>query len=499
MDNTRIVLIEKFLDDVLSQDEAREILALLDEDKEFADELMNSVRVKGNIMSAVHEDRECEQLAHIVEVALGPSDDRGSFESRVIQRLQKRRTRRKKWRIHLTAAAVFLILAAGAYVFNLYRMSGKYAGNIAEVYGKVHIERNGAKIPAEKGMAVLSEDTVVTGGDSLCRVDSGSIVALNESTELVFHADRHGLNSLTYRKGQVFADIHRRGTKLSVTIGKSTLTVLGTQFQIRPSDTLGRPVVDVFKGTVKLAQGTLGTYIDAGHSGLIYLHGGILVKYTDTRETARTGKRLKVFVPPADNIPVAWLRKVGCFYRELLSAYRSKTSTSPIDFDAYVIYNGIWKIKQHDTGTVITQELSGAVDTDILFGKPEWKKSTVSVDFRVNKYIPGDCQKRVAILFFYKSGSYDCFGLSEQLKRLRRAGYTGWVNLKINFKVTGAEDTIDIRMYADPLPGVEKGKHFRYRKGPGNSEYPFERKIVGIGLKCSGVSAEFKNLKIVPR
>ncbi|MFC1479104.1 FecR domain-containing protein [Planctomycetota bacterium] len=482
---------EEFRQAVLKTAEMDALLYGINNDEdEFSIQVVKRIMNKGQsgpFAKVIREKIEKEQIKPV---------------ERASERLRAMRGQRKSLVKHFAAAAV-LVLAIGALaVYFAFIRIPEDMLTLSSITGTVTIERDGKRIPAVHGINLMSGDAVITSKDSLCRVDSkdGSIIALNENTNLTFSFDRHGLTSLTYKKGQVFADIPEPTKDLSITLGNATLTVLGTEFQIRTSYEQKYTTIDVFKGSVKFQQGTLGGYITEGHSGFLV--------QTDlgNRDTTRKMKDILYIMVPPRAIPVEWLNNVNISIQDLLSAYAAHKKTSLIDFDNYLVRSGIWKIEQKENDTVITQEIADPdVRADILIGKPEWKKGTVSVDIKIKKYAPGESKIRAALSFFYESGklskaSFDSFGLSKQLALLREQGYTGWINLKIDFKVIEAEDAIEMQMFFDPLPkGIAEGSYYKFRKDNTNSTYIFERETAGVGLSCSGVSAEFRNFKVIPR
>jgi len=423
---------------------------------------------------------------------------------------------RKRSRLRRFAAAAIFFLGIGALCvyFAFLTPSGEIL-TITEVRGTVSVLRHGVLRPVSKGTELEPGDTVYTDEASLCRIDSsrGCIVALNEKTGITFHCDRQGFRSLTYEKGNVFADIPERPQIFSVVMGTTEVTVLGTRFQIRPSGIEKCPAIDVFKGSVKIQDDTVGGYIREGHTGIVSQYTLVAIRSKLTgrmkqhREDIKTKytseepqkkryikKGLNIFMPQPGTLPTAWLERIRCYFPKLLSAFEVQRRDSFIDYDNYWIADGIWRIARKGDDTFIVKE-NCAAHGDILFGKPEWKKGTVTVDFRITDCTPDDILKRINVCFFYDSTrtSRESFGLATQLKRLLEAGYTGWVHMKIDFRI--AHDTINITMNVDPLPGIKKGQKFIFTKGPENSVHIFKRKKAGIGLTCSGVAVQFKNFR----
>jgi hypothetical protein len=366
---------------------------------------------------------------------------------------------------------------------------------IAVYKGDVSIQRNGKTIKVTGKKRIYSGDTVLTGKDSVCRINSmdGSVLGLNEYSGICIELNREGnISSFVYKEGQVFTDVAPRKEGFFVTTDRLSLQVLGTRFQIRGAEDPGVEYVDVFDGSVKLNKDESGVHLTSGSTGITKLI------WADSRNK-KLGKKAVLYVnrPVKSTVPVEWLEKIEYDTQGLLAAFDVPADPAyPIDFNTVSIRNGMWRISGKGKDAVIAQENPETQDmASILFGKPEWTKGTVSFDFKIHEYFSNTDTYSVMLNFFYSdSYSFEGFGLTEQVKRLKKSGYKGWVTFKADFTVQN--DSIRVKASAFPLPGIKKGTYFPFEKTPKNSLFIKKRKKCGIGLQCKGVVVTFKNLRI---
>jgi len=147
VDNEKLLLIERFLDDSLGLDEAKRLLKLVRTEDAFKREFAAALRMRGLLEAAREPDEAVERLADVVQTAVDAQDDEHSFNSRVMERIDserirkharksegkkkiasvvasRRSTRRQKQRLSRKAWLIPLATAAGLvlafYFYNLY-------------------------------------------------------------------------------------------------------------------------------------------------------------------------------------------------------------------------------------------------------------------------------------------------------------------------------------------------------------------------------------------
>ncbi len=138
-------------------------------------------------------------------------------------------------------SAVFLSVFVGAAWAN-------DVGQVKVTKGVVHVERDGARIPAVVGMPIRQADRLVTGADGTVGVTFADNSLLSVGPNSTLAVDRFSFNASTH-EGQFDASL-QRGT-LAVVSGKmvkqspdamrirtpaSILGVRGTEFVVKVAD-----------------------------------------------------------------------------------------------------------------------------------------------------------------------------------------------------------------------------------------------------------------------
>jgi len=119
------------------------------------------------------------------------------------------------------------------------------AGHLKTVKGSAHVERDGKRMPASVGMAVLESDTLVTGADGSMGVTMTDNCLLSVGPNSVLAIEKYAFNSTTHA-GQFDAAL-QKGT-LAVISGKmvkqspdamrvhtpaTVMAVRGTEFVVK--------------------------------------------------------------------------------------------------------------------------------------------------------------------------------------------------------------------------------------------------------------------------
>ena len=137
-------------------------------------------------------------------------------------------------------AALLSVFAAGVFANDV--------GQVKVTKGVVHVERDGARIPAVVGMPVREADKLVTGADGTVGVTFADNSLLSVGPNSTLAVDKFSFNATTH-EGQFDASL-QRGT-LAVVSGKmvkqspdamrirtpaSILGVRGTEFVVKVAD-----------------------------------------------------------------------------------------------------------------------------------------------------------------------------------------------------------------------------------------------------------------------
>jgi len=139
-----------------------------------------------------------------------------------------------------TIAVVLAAFAAAAWAQDI--------GQVKNISGTVHLEREGKRLPVQVGTAVKQADTLVTGADGTVGVTFTDNCLLSAGPNSVLALDRYAFDTTTHA-GQFDASL-KRGT-LAVISGKmvkqspdamrvhtptSIMGVRGTEFVVKVTD-----------------------------------------------------------------------------------------------------------------------------------------------------------------------------------------------------------------------------------------------------------------------
>lgn len=111
---------------------------------------------------------------------------------------------------HIIAVAVLAFAVAGL-------ARAEDVGQVKVAKGAVHVERDGARIPAKVGMGIRQSDVLVTGADGSAGVTFSDNSLLSTGPNSVLAVDRYSFNSTTH-VGRFDASL-KKGT-LAVVSGK---------------------------------------------------------------------------------------------------------------------------------------------------------------------------------------------------------------------------------------------------------------------------------------
>ena len=189
MDETSTGLLERFLDDSLSEADASQMLRKLDSDPAFRGEFSAALRMQGLLHARLDRDSSCERLAEVVTIAI-KSGER-SFDSRVMQEIRARgltNGARPRRRLFSYAAAAALLLAA---VFGGIVMTRGSRDRVLLAAGPATVvERGGSAVDVKPGLVLEPGDLLRTPrkGWASVRYADGTLVEIGADTRAVFEA-----------------------------------------------------------------------------------------------------------------------------------------------------------------------------------------------------------------------------------------------------------------------------------------------------------------------
>ncbi|MFC1479465.1 hypothetical protein ACFL6F_02610 [Planctomycetota bacterium] len=163
MDQDKLILVERFIEGSLTEEEYYSFINEIKNDDLFTEQAAEILRMQGLLHSAADKDSLCEELTRRVDTAIGPEHEFKTFDSRVMNRIRSARRRKRSIFSSIVSfsIAACLMIAVGAYLFNLWQMSQTaklIRARFVEVSGDVTIERNGKSIPAGAETDLLTRE-----------------------------------------------------------------------------------------------------------------------------------------------------------------------------------------------------------------------------------------------------------------------------------------------------------------------------------------------------
>lgn len=166
------------------------------------------------------------------------------------------------------AAAAAVVIAALVLVFVLRGKEETYRSiKIIDLYGGVTIEREGVgTLTASSNMNLISGDAVKTDQDAyaVLQLDSDKYVMLAEAGSMTVTADGDETNSRTAIRldaGSVLNEIQNplsNGSSYDIVTPSATMSVRGTVFEVRKSQTDAEGSIEVLVYDGKVAVGLEG-------------------------------------------------------------------------------------------------------------------------------------------------------------------------------------------------------------------------------------------------
>jgi hypothetical protein len=268
MDDSQLLLIERFLDGDLAEDEAGRLRALVDADAEVRGELAAAMRMRGLAAASAHPDAAGEGLARVVMAAVERGAP-GKFEARVLARIDKIPARRRGvpgrrpsagvaksfWWLAAAACLAVAIGVAAALLSGTKNLPAPPAiAEIAEVSGDVRLVRASGELAADA--KIYSGDALTAAGASSranIRLTDGTRIDLGPDTRLKLAEGENG-KSVHLDSGAVSAEVAPQppGKPLVFITPHAQATVVGTRLTLAVTGESTR--LDVHQGTVRIRK-----------------------------------------------------------------------------------------------------------------------------------------------------------------------------------------------------------------------------------------------------
>jgi formylglycine-generating enzyme required for sulfatase activity len=265
MDTQRYqTLVEKYLERMLTEAEAHELLMTLRASERLASSFIQEVRFASFLAHA--ERTETEKMQQRVLVALRSEDNRRVFVSDLMRQLPRRKKTHISRRSHrpafspiwfvATAAAILFCVALFAVFKN--QSEGGQPAAVAYVCGQSAegtIKRNGKELRIAPGMPLFIEDKIEAGKGSLSFQYEGdtSIITMKSNSNLVLARSTAG-KRLELDEGALGAVVGPQpaGKPMLFVTPFGEACVLGTQLSLAIERQSVR--LEVTKGTVRLTN-----------------------------------------------------------------------------------------------------------------------------------------------------------------------------------------------------------------------------------------------------
>ena len=246
-------LLLKWDEGCISGDEAQELKTLL-QHPEQRREMVEEFLLTGEITEFLREEKTISETSEYKQNTLKTS-------SRRIVRTHKR----KKWkpRIVWITAAACLLIAAGAFLYNVYEM-GKgtlIKAKLVKMKGTITIDRGGDNIPASEHTLLFSGDRIETGNKAEAHViytDEKTSIYIAEKTGIEF-SDEQGIKKITVEQGTINCSMAPQTADKNARIftPHAEIKIIGTEFTLTVNREKGT-CIDVAEGSVMVTDVSTG-------------------------------------------------------------------------------------------------------------------------------------------------------------------------------------------------------------------------------------------------
>ncbi len=248
MEQEKIRLIEKYIDQELSECEQSKLLGLLENDHNFREDFALNLQLKGLFFCCQHQD-----YSNLEERVNAVINDQSSLEDKVMQRLPQDtyKPKRQLW-LTLAIAAQFLIVASIFFIVPS-RKNLKQVAEVTDITGLTFIVRGEQKLNLKIGDELYNGDQFYVQDENQLslRYNDGSRLKLLKGTYARL-SEVNNRKRIELFSGLIEADIEKQKKKMHIITEHSLCEVLGTSFSLSSSDVSS--LLDVQKGSVRFKE-----------------------------------------------------------------------------------------------------------------------------------------------------------------------------------------------------------------------------------------------------
>ncbi|MFC1479513.1 nitrilase-related carbon-nitrogen hydrolase [Planctomycetota bacterium] len=396
-------IIDKYTDnrDSLSEEEFDFLLDAMEKDPDLLSRLKDQLVLDELLSREIGEDRLC--FLEQVEQRLRAEKDATGFQRKVERkkeegaalrsgtaakrkkngsdRMRKRRSHsrhtRRSWPgIVWMSAAACLVIAVGAYFYNMYQAAQipkVLKAELINSYGRVTIEHNGKEVRAADRVKIYSGDTIKTGKGGEAEIQysgEGTVLSITSESELKVNG-ANGANRVLLEKGNIECEIAPQlpGRSFSVITEHSEIIVKGTYFTVslQPDSTR----LEVIEGLVGFTRKSDGQSIDV-KPGYYAVAGKkykfIAQKITDTPFKQKIKAALVQVDLRKNTNPDENMKRTSTLIRQAASQGAELIILPALSFDR--TYNELLTIAQPLDGQQVTamKNLAKELNIHIAFG-----------------------------------------------------------------------------------------------------------------------------------
>ena len=273
------VLIERYLENGLSSQEAKELADAFDASEHVRNRMFYEVTMSclissfytpmkcgicDKVMAAIRDKKEKEAMVRKVVEGLPPRGRKSILHTGHRRSMRREKTGSYFWRI-LQVVAACIAVVVGVHFFNFWQKKRAPVGikaKLAEAECSVYIRRGDKTIPAKAGMDILLNDTIQTGGEGKARVKyegEYTTIDLYGVTEVKFWED-HGAKRIDVLIGTIECDVERQqaGKTMILNTPHAEAEVFNTRFTLSVFSGgefgNGMTRLEVQKGKVRLTR-----------------------------------------------------------------------------------------------------------------------------------------------------------------------------------------------------------------------------------------------------
>ncbi|MFC1479102.1 FecR domain-containing protein [Planctomycetota bacterium] len=277
------LLLENFLDDSLSSTEQNELADILEHSEEARTSAAQFIRMEGGLVNLGRLGQiEAEDLKDAAKQLKRISSRRAAAVPASSRRRAAKRKSKRMWSVWIAAAAC-LVIAAGAYLYNIYQMSqisGLIKAELIEMRGNVLIERSGDSIKAQKGMEILSGDNIKTETEGKAVIQykgEETVISISEESELNLHINQ-GAKQVDLKTGTINCSVPKQPEEKHMVCitPHAEAEVLGTVFTLSVLEKTTK--IDVEQGIVRFKRKNDGKSIQVNQEQFAFAGGGYALK-----------------------------------------------------------------------------------------------------------------------------------------------------------------------------------------------------------------------------